>query len=271
MSDIRQKYEALLTDLKMLGSVVVAFSAGVDSAFLLDSAILALGTENVLAVTVSAPSVPAKEVEEAADFCKERGIRHMILSFDQFTIPGFENNPPDRCYLCKKALFSGILAESKSYAAVLEGSNADDQKAYRPGMRAIHELGVKSPLLEAGLTKAEIRTLSAERNLPTASKPSLSCLATRFPYGETLTKEKLLAVGQGEALLFSLGFSQARVRVHGDVARIEVPAAELDCFADPAVRSSVTKTLRSLGFRYVTLDLVGFRSGSMDEGLPDRR
>lgn len=271
MSDIRQKYEALLASLKALGSAAVAFSAGVDSAFLLDSAILALGTENVLAVTVSAPSVPAKEVEEAAAFCEQRGIRHMILSFDQFTIPGFENNPPDRCYLCKKALFTGILAASAGCAAVLEGSNADDRKAYRPGMRAITELGVKSPLLEAGLTKAEIRSLSAERSLPTASKPSLSCLATRFPYGETLTKEKLLAVGQGEALLFSLGFSQARVRVHGDVARIEVPAAELDRFSDPVLRSSVVTTLKGFGFLYVTLDLVGFRSGSMDEGLSDRR
>ena len=265
MDELHQKKAVLLERLKNCGSVAVAFSAGVDSAFLLACA--AQTGIPVLAVTLSANAVPRRELEAAAAFCRERGIPQRVIEFDQFTIPAFVTNAKDRCYHCKKALFTAVKAAAAEAGCrcVLEGSNADDALKYRPGMKAVEELGVLSPLREAGLAKAEIRALSAEMGLPTTAKPSMSCLATRFPYGQTLTRETLAAVEAGEAYLFSLGLRQVRLRVHGDVARIEVLPAD---FAVMTARDTAEQTVRrlcDLGFRHVTLDLQGFRSGSMDE------
>ncbi len=265
MDAAHEKQQALLTRLAALGGVAAAFSAGVDSTYLLNSAVKA-GCR-VLAVTVDASAVPRRETKAAEDFCRANGIGHQVIAFDQFTVPAFVHNAKDRCYHCKKALFSEIIkvASEKGISHVIEGSNADDALVYRPGMRAVEELGVLSPLLEAGLTKAEIRLLSAEAGLSTASKPSLSCLATRFPYGETLTPEKLAAVEAGESYLFSLGLRQARVRVHGELARIEALPSDFPLLTSPGAAAAVAEKLRSLGFKHVTLDLAGFRSGSMDE------
>ena len=185
------------------------------------------------------------------------------------SVEGFSQNPPDRCYLCKKALFSNIqrLAAENNLACVVEGSNMDDNQDYRPGHRAIAELGIRSPLRDAGLTKAEIRELSREMGLPTWDKPSYACLASRFVYGETITPEKLSMVEQAEQLLMDHGFRQMRVRVHGNLARIEVPMEDLDRIMEETLRQAVTARFRELGFSYVTLDLAGFRSGSMNETL----
>ncbi|MBP5288659.1 MAG: ATP-dependent sacrificial sulfur transferase LarE [Clostridia bacterium] len=273
MTEIREKYQNLLTGLKARSKVAVAFSAGVDSTLLLHAACEALGTENVLAITGKLAAFPDREGREAEDFCRERGIRHITVTLNQFTVPGFEDNPLDRCYRCKKALFTAFLATAKEagFSLLIEGTNGDDPKGYRPGIRALAELGVQSPLKEAALTKDEIRSLSRELGLPTAAKPSLPCLATRFPYGERITPEKIRMADEGERLLLSLGFRDVRVRCHEKTARIEVDRDEISRLASPEIRETVTKALRELGFQYVTLDLNGFRSGSWDEGLADSR
>ena len=262
------KLESLKGRLRGLGSAAVAFSAGVDSSFLLDLAAEVLGAR-VLAVTARSRVVPRQEQEEAEAFCRARGIRQSFVEVEELSIPGFADNPPDRCYLCKRELFGKIreTAASEGMAAVLEGSNLDDDGDYRPGRRALRELGVLSPLREAGLTKDEIRALSRERGLPTWQKPSLACLASRFPYGQRLTAEALARVERAERWLAARvdGLGQLRVRCHGDLARIEVAPDRFPSLVAGA--REIVAAFRSMGFAYVSLDLQGYRTGSLNETL----
>ena len=266
------KLDALRSALRDFGSAAVAFSAGVDSTFLLRVAHEVLG-DRVIAVTARSRSFPAREIDEAAAFCRAEGVRHVILDSEELDVPGFAENPPDRCYHCKKALFGKMLefARENGLAAVLEGSNLDDDGDYRPGRRAIRELGVRSPLHETGLTKAEIRVLSREMGLQTADKPSFACLASRFPYGERITAEGLDRVGRAEDWLRGAfpDIGQLRVRCHGGtVARIEVAPADIPCLAARA--ADIAAALRAIGFTYVSLDLQGYRTGSLNEALTPR-
>ena len=268
-NDKEVKLERLRAQLREIGSAAVAFSSGVDSTFLLRVAHEELG-ENVVAVTAHSHSFPKRELDEAAAFCAREGVRHEIIDSEELDIPGFVANPPDRCYHCKKALFGKLIAfaQANGLAAVLEGSNMDDDGDYRPGRRAIMELGVASPLHDAGLTKAEIRVLSKRMGLPTADKPSFACLASRFPYGERITAAGLERVERAEQWLMDagLGLAQLRVRSHGDMARIEVPPADIPRLAARA--EEIVAALKSFGFTYVALDLQGYRTGSLNETLP---
>jgi uncharacterized protein len=254
--------------IKVFGRSVVAFSGGVDSTFLLSVAREVLG-DDVMAVTVVSSFMPIHEKKEAAEIANLVGARHEIVSIDESDIEGFADNPVDRCYICKKFIFSKVIsiAEAEGAASVMDASNADDVGDFRPGMRAIKELGVHSPLLEAGLNKAEIRELSRERRLPSWGKPAMACLATRIPYGEKITKEKLRQIDEAEEFLRSLGFGNCRVRHHGTLARIEVSTKRLDQLLKPDQRRQVTEHLRGLGFKYITVDLQGYRMGSLNEEI----
>ena len=264
--ETKAKYDLLCDLIREKGRLAVAFSSGVDSTLLLKVAADVLGGD-VIAVTARSVSFPERESSESVQFCRQIGVPQIIVETDQFSIEGFEDNPPDRCYICKKVLFGTMIdaVRDQGYDTLAEGSNMDDLSDYRPGLKAIAELGVMSPLREAGLYKAEIREISQELGLPTWSKPSFACLATRFVYGEKLTEEKLRRVEKSEQLLMDMGFHQLRVRIHGNdgkLARIEVMPDELPGLL--ADREEICQRLREFGFDYVTMDLDGYRTGSMN-------
>ncbi len=267
---MREKYNQLIEELKALKSVCIAFSGGVDSTYLLDVAHQVLGNEHVLAVTVASSMCPQKEQKEAFDFAKSRGIKHIVIEANEYTIPEFVANDKDRCYFCKKAIFTKIkeIAKQENIAYVADGSNKDDDGDYRPGMLAIKELGVVSPLKKVGLTKNEIRGLSHENNLPTWDKPSMACLASRVPYGKEITKQKLAQIEQAEDYMMMRGFRQIRVRYYEDLAKIEVPPAHIAQVIEQS--EQITEAFKGFGFTSVAVDLKGYRMGSMNEVLKQK-
>ncbi|MGI6180613.1 MAG: ATP-dependent sacrificial sulfur transferase LarE [Agathobaculum sp.] len=260
------QYAQLLAYLRSLGSAAVAFSGGVDSALLLRAAKDALG-EHTAAVTVRSCLFPAQELEEASAICRQLGVRHHIVTLDALAVDGFASNPPNRCYLCKTELFRCMrrTADALGLAHLVEGSNLDDCGDYRPGMAAVTEQGVLSPLRQVGLNKAGVRALAQQLALPVWNKPSLACLASRIAYGEQITEQKLRMIGEAEQYLRGLGFSQVRVRLHGSIARIELPPAEFTGILP--LSGAIDTHLRTLGFQYAALDLRGYRTGSMNEIL----
>ncbi|MFO7578579.1 MAG: ATP-dependent sacrificial sulfur transferase LarE [Pelovirga sp.] len=268
---LEEKYTQLKTALAGMDSVLVAFSGGVDSTFLLRVACDVLGCDRVIALTATSPTYPEYEFAESVKLAAAFGVRQQILASHELKIADFTRNDQRRCYHCKSILFKLCRekAEELGFATVLDGSNLDDLDDFRPGREAVLEQGIRSPLQEAGLTKEDIRTLSRRLNLPTADKQAFACLSSRFPYGTEITAERLARVGQCEDFLRQQGFHNYRVRYHHDIARIEVGVKELPRLLDSALRQGVVEEFKKAGFRYVTLDLQGYRSGSMNEGLND--
>jgi len=264
---ITSKEKQLEEILRTYNNAAVAFSGGVDSTYVLHKAAQVLGKKNILAVTVHSELHPVAEVDEAEKLARGMGLPHLVVTLDLLTDPGIKNNVYERCYICKKRIFSKLqdLAVARGFAVIIDGTNADDPNDDRPGLRALKELGIRSPLMEAGLTKEEIRALSLRNELPTGNKPSAACLATRFPHGETLTAIALTRVAEAEAYIRSLGVNgNLRVRFHGGkLARIEVDPEEFALIL--AYREELYKKLSRSGFDYITIDLKGFRSGSMNK------
>lgn len=263
---MKEKLLKLQNRIKAYEKGAVAYSGGVDSAFLLKVAHDLLG-DKVAAVTILSPLMPAREWEESDALCKKENIRHIKITMNPLEIEGFKENPENRCYLCKKHIFSLIKRElgKEGIENIFEGSNADDTKDYRPGMKALEELGIISPLKDAGLTKNEIRALSKEMGLLTWDKPSFACLASRIPYGDEINEKKLSMIEAGEEYLHRLGFKQYRLRCHGEIVRIELLREDLKKAVE--LSEDITKELTKLGFVYVTLDLSGFHSGSMNKTI----
>jgi len=265
---LEEKLDRLEFVLEKAGSAAIAFSGGVDSTFLLRVAKDVLNNR-VIAVTVNSPVLSSGELSETVSFARKLGVNHIIVDLDVFDINGFSDNPPDRCYLCKREVFKSIFEAAAKYGIsyIADGSNTDDIGDYRPGMAALRELGVKSPLMESGFTKNDIRVMSQKLGLTTWNKPAFACLASRVPYGEKITKEKLEMIEKAELFLLDTGFNQVRVRHHGDIARIEVAEQERPRFFDEEMMNRVNDRLKEIGFKYVALDLRGYRTGSLNEGL----
>lgn len=268
MDGLQKKYEVLKQNICQLQRLAVAFSGGVDSTFLLKAAYDVLGN-NVIAVTARSLSFPKRELDEAAAFTKEYGIEHIIVDSEELDIEGFSNNPVNRCYLCKTELFTKIrdIAQEKGIEHIAEASNIDDNGDYRPGLQAVKELSILSPLRTVNLSKAEIRELSKELGLKTWNKQSFACLSSRFPYGESITPERLSKIDKAEQFLLDLGFHQVRVRFHGNLARIETDENGFSAMLDGGTRKKIDEKFRDIGFTYVTLDIKGYRTGSMNETL----
>jgi uncharacterized protein len=266
--EVYKKRQALLDRLTALDSLLVAFSGGVDSTFLLTEARKALG-KKLLAVTAHSIIYPRREIEEAIAFARLQGIEHVLLASEALDLPEFHANTPERCYFCKKYLFERLreIAEQRGIRSIAHAANMDDFKDYRPGWKAAIEMGGIAPLVEARLTKEEIRFLSKEMGLTTWDKPSMACLASRIPYGEPITEAKLGMIGEAEKEIASHGFKQYRVRHHGPVARIELQVSDINRIMEPAIRERIVKKLKELGFLHVTLDLEGYVTGSMNRAL----
>jgi uncharacterized protein len=262
------KLDHLRTIFTPMPAALVAFSGGVDSTFVLKVAYDVLG-DRVLALTTTSPTMPDQDRRSALAMAAQIGARHLVIESNELEIPGYAGNPLNRCYLCKHNLFTVCEAKARELAieTIVDGLNLDDLHDYRPGIKAAAELRVRHPLVEAELSKAEIRELSRALGLPTWDRPASPCLSSRFPYGTTITEDALRKVERGEEFLHVLGFEVARVRYHGDVARLEVEASQLPHLLAAEVRDRVDRQLKQLGFRFVTVDLKGFRSGSLNEGL----
>jgi len=265
------KLNALQDMIRSMDNLAIAFSGGVDSTFLLKVAHDLLG-DRVVAVTAASPTFPKREFKEAADFVNKFGVKQLVIDTKELDIEGFIDNPINRCYLCKRELFSKIIETSRQnkIKLVADGSNFDDINDYRPGLKALTELGVISPLREVGMTKEDVRALSRDLNLPTWDKPAFACLASRIPYGQKISREKLSMVDKAEQYLLDRGFGQIRVRHHGDIARIEVSPQERARFMDEKLMDEVEEEFHRIGFAYTALDLKGYRTGSMNENIMKR-
>ncbi len=263
-------YEKLKERITGSGKVLVAFSGGVDSTLLLKCAVDVLGKANVIAATALSETYPAWQREDASKIATSLGVKHLTFETEELNIHGFRENAPDRCYHCKKELYQKLIELSREAGCdtVFDGSNLDDTGDYRPGLNALRELGIRSPLIEAALTKAQIREISKTLGLPTWNKPSFACLSSRFPYGDEITEEALTMVDRAETFLRELGFRQLRVRHYDTLARIEVGKDELERVLSSEVRDRVTEAFKAIGYRYVCIDLEGYRTGSMNEVLP---
>lgn len=264
----QKRLRQLRDKIRSYGSGAVAFSGGVDSALVARIAKDELG-DRAVAVTIDSPMYPSSELKAAKEAARGIGIEHVVVEVDTLADKGFISNPPDRCYICKLDDLKRIreIADERGLKEVLDGSNADDANDYRPGLKAKKETGTRSPLAEVGLGKREVRSISKSLGLPTAAKSSSPCLASRIPYGETITREKLAMIEEAEEYLRSKGFDQVRVRMHGSCARIELSPKEISRLAVPGTRISVAKKFRALGFTFVSVDLDGYRMGSLNEVL----
>ncbi|AWK51513.1 ATP-dependent sacrificial sulfur transferase LarE [Clostridium beijerinckii] len=267
---LQEKYQLLKDIIKKKESAVIAFSGGVDSTFLIRVAKEVLG-DKLIAVTATSSTYPERELNEAIKYAEDIKVKHIIISSEELEIEGFAMNPKNRCYFCKKELYTKInnVAIENGMNSVFDGSNIDDTGDYRPGIQAAKELDVISPLIEAGLTKKDIRELSKELELPTWNKPSFACLSSRFPYGNKITLSKLTMVDKAEQILLDMGITQVRVRHHGEIARIEVEPSEREKFFDIEIMNRIGNELKKIGFTYVTLDMLGYRTGSMNETLSE--
>jgi uncharacterized protein len=268
MEELREKLKRLQAVFASMESVMVAFSGGVDSTFVLKVAHDTLG-DRVLALTTTSPTMPEEDRRSAVEMARLIGARHMMVESNELEVPGYASNPINRCYLCKSNLFTVCEAKAAQLgiSEIVDGLNLDDLHDYRPGMKAAAERRVRHPLVEVELTKAEIRELSRELGLPTWDRPASPCLSSRFPYGTEITPEGLRKVEQGEQVLRTLGFRVVRVRYHGDVARLELESAEIERVVQPALRETIDREFKKIGFRFVAVDLRGFRSGSLNEGV----
>lgn len=268
--NLDEKFQLLKENLINLGSAAIAYSGGVDSTFLLKAAYDVLG-DKVIAVTAKSSTYPEREFKEATSYINDLGAKHIVIISEELDIQGFSKNPTNRCYFCKKELFTKIkeVAANHNIKYVMDGSNSDDTGDFRPGMKAAKELQVISPLKDAGLTKKDIRELSKRLNVPTWNKPSFACLSSRIPYGNEITVEKLGMVEKAEQMLLDMGFWQVRVRHHGEIARIEVSQEEREKFFNIEIMDKIGTEFRKIGFKYVTLDLLGYRTGSMNEVLTE--